>query len=338
MASFKSELLSDSVESTFAMSSDNMSSHASQLQGGLVPQPLPEEFKCTIDGEWCSASMFSNKQLAKWHKTKKCENDGVTPENIELVCKSHTGQPGQREIQCTGPCAAWKYPEHFSKTQRNRTEPWCIKCTSWRLFFGGDEAPPPPPNSNLDEIETYREDFLVRSGAKESEPTPQQDQKAEEEDEGDLIDLNVPALADPSWMIQEQLRQEQLRQEEGVAMSQIMALDDEFMGGDDQDSSIDTSVINAFSNRKPTEKDAGLYGSTLKDSTVSKITPGSEAETRVPATTDSKPWGPPSEKPASKWFKGDTRRVFDTPPDYALRPEDCTTTEHSDSASSDEDV
>ncbi|KAI0142373.1 hypothetical protein F4776DRAFT_676286 [Hypoxylon sp. NC0597] len=111
---------------------------------------LPHAFKCAMDGEWHGPDMFSKNQISKWMKKKKFANDGVTPENIGLVCKKHSQQPiVEREIKCHGPCGAWKHKEHFSKNQRNQPDAWCTICSSWASNFGGDEIPNAAPGEAL---------------------------------------------------------------------------------------------------------------------------------------------------------------------------------------------
>ncbi|KAI4859526.1 hypothetical protein F4820DRAFT_453796 [Hypoxylon rubiginosum] len=122
---------------------------------------LPTAFKCAIDGQWHEPNNFSQKQLAKWFQKKKAINDGVTPENVGLVCKRHSGQPDIQEIKCHGPCSAWKFKEHFSKNQRKDPEPWCIVCTSWTFQFGGTEVPLPPPSSKLSTDEIIAQTTVV---------------------------------------------------------------------------------------------------------------------------------------------------------------------------------
>ncbi|KAI1781163.1 Stc1 domain-containing protein [Hypoxylon cercidicola] len=123
---------------------------------------LPTAFKCAADDQWHEPDKFSQNQLAKWHQKKKRVNDGVTPENVGLICKQHSAQPAVHEIQCHGPCSAWKYREHFSKNQRNDPEPWCIVCTAWTSQFGGTEVPLPPPSSKLSSDEIIAQTSMVQ--------------------------------------------------------------------------------------------------------------------------------------------------------------------------------
>ncbi|XXG97020.1 hypothetical protein Hte_003313 [Hypoxylon texense] len=144
-----------------------MASDRSQTTGGFVSRrnganALPTAFKCAVDGQWLEPVNFSQKQLAKWFQKKKGMNDGVTPENIGLVCKGHNGQGGIQEIKCHGPCSAWKFREHFSKNQRNEPEPWCVVCTSWTFQFGGTEVPLPPPSSKLSTDEIIAQTTMVQ--------------------------------------------------------------------------------------------------------------------------------------------------------------------------------
>ncbi|KAI6092682.1 Stc1 domain-containing protein [Hypoxylon rubiginosum] len=124
---------------------------------------LPAAFKCASDGKWLQPDNFSQKQLAKWFQRKTSPNDGVTPANIGLVCKQHSGQPLNQEIKCHGPCGAWKYREHFSKNQRNDPEPWCTICTSWTYQFGGTEVPLPPPSSKMTPDEVIAQTTMIQS-------------------------------------------------------------------------------------------------------------------------------------------------------------------------------
>ncbi|KAL7623877.1 hypothetical protein AAE478_005433 [Parahypoxylon ruwenzoriense] len=133
-----------------------MSSRQLQLRpnGGLQPlrrgTALPTRFKCIVGGEWADVRKFSQNQLAKWRKMKRGDgHDDITPENVGLICKTHSQRPTEREAECHGPCGAWKRLEHFSKSQRNSPDAWCSACTAWRTQFNGDEAPIPAPNTQM---------------------------------------------------------------------------------------------------------------------------------------------------------------------------------------------
>ncbi|KAI1107363.1 Stc1 domain-containing protein [Jackrogersella minutella] len=122
--------------------------HVREARGqGNKATSTPQTFMCAIDGKWLTSDKFSNNQLCKWDKKKRFANDGVTPENIGLVCKEHSQQNVNRELHCCGPCHTWKPRDSFSKNQRNVPNPWCINCTCWITHFGGNEVPGAPPGA-----------------------------------------------------------------------------------------------------------------------------------------------------------------------------------------------
>ncbi|KAI0181333.1 hypothetical protein GGR52DRAFT_29328 [Hypoxylon sp. FL1284] len=129
---------------------------------------LPTAFKCAADGQWHEPDQFSERQLGKWFQKKQSINDGVTPENMGLLCKIHARDlPLLQEIKCHGPCSAWKYKEQFSKTQRKEPEPWCKICTAWTTQFDGGEIPLPPPSSKLSPDEIFAQEAMLQEGMPE---------------------------------------------------------------------------------------------------------------------------------------------------------------------------
>ncbi|KAI5862376.1 hypothetical protein GGS23DRAFT_610560 [Durotheca rogersii] len=139
---------------------------------------VPTSFKCAVGGEWAPSDNFSKSQLSKWTKKKKSPNDGVTPENIGLICKDHPqGPTPEREIKCNGPCGTWKQQKYFSKIQRNSTAAWCSICTAWKDQFGGSEIPATVPGVQMsfDEIVTQTTSRGKTTGddsqANEDDPT-----------------------------------------------------------------------------------------------------------------------------------------------------------------------
>ncbi|KAI0513201.1 hypothetical protein F5B22DRAFT_278590 [Xylaria bambusicola] len=111
-------------------------------------ESLPRTFTCRQCGQKKPPAAFSQSQIQKWRNKKRNDRyNTVTPENAELVCKDHAFD--QRELRCHGPCDRIKIVDHFSKNQRNNTEPWCIDCTEWKQSFDGNELPTAMPNAPL---------------------------------------------------------------------------------------------------------------------------------------------------------------------------------------------
>ncbi|ORY56107.1 Stc1 domain-containing protein [Pseudomassariella vexata] len=110
--------------------------------------PLPERFRCAVDGKMEPPTAFSNNQLAKWHNTKKSNNDGITPFNIKLTCRKHSGEPA-RELKCHGPCGLWKARDKFSHSQRRNKLRWCAGCVRWKEQQDYDSVPLPAPNGQV---------------------------------------------------------------------------------------------------------------------------------------------------------------------------------------------
>ncbi|OTA96687.1 hypothetical protein M434DRAFT_8635 [Hypoxylon sp. CO27-5] len=174
---------------------------------------LPHAFKCVMDGQWHGHDMFSNNQIAKWMKNKKSSNDGVTAENIGLVCKKHSQQPsGEREIKCHGPCGAWKHKEHFSKNQRNQSDAWCITCSGWAINFGGDETPNAAPGEELQAYEmvaqttTIQDQITSITGSQTAYGTAQEQSGGSTSDHqsthDDVVDVDVGMVGAAMTMMQ----------------------------------------------------------------------------------------------------------------------------------------
>ncbi|KAI1418106.1 hypothetical protein F5Y13DRAFT_35210 [Hypoxylon sp. FL1857] len=376
---------------------------------------IPQTFKCLVDGQWHGPDHFSKSQLAKWAKKKKFANDGVTPENIGLICKNHSQQPiAEREIKCHGPCGAWKHKEHFSKNQRNEAGAWCTTCSVWANNFDGDETPHAAPGEQLQPHEvvaqtttvqdhvpgitdryvpngtaqellggsvlgqqstygdTGDDDFadvegsVIGTAVAMMRSTPFFDENdGEEEDISD--DISVATLTSHSKLKDELefLRGSHASSAQPDSRGRTMTMEsssrlysdnafsiDKDMDGytdDYSDAGTDTTTdfsyditeeiaeSNAEGISEDMSEDAsegaseGISERNTEDVTADITTPkASEAEVVRPVRIAS--------VPSKKWFKGDTRKVFYAPQNYAERPADNTNIRGPIEDSDDDDV
>ncbi|KAK9778808.1 hypothetical protein SCAR479_04431 [Seiridium cardinale] len=158
-----------------------MSSMEKNTERGI---PLPDKFRCAVGGEWRSNDQFSKNQLAKWYNKKRSRNDGITPANIGITCRIHSGEPATT-LKCNGPCGLWKSREHFSTSQRRNNLRWCVLCVQWRAQQDYDSIPVAAPNEANDAIDE-----------REGMATVEECVTFDEEGDGPVLDNDSsPALA-----------------------------------------------------------------------------------------------------------------------------------------------
>ncbi|KAH8196316.1 hypothetical protein TruAng_009528 [Truncatella angustata] len=162
--------------------------------GNFRTYPLPPAFKCAVGGEWRPILRFSKNQLAIWHKRKRSPNDGITPANIKLVCRDHTGEP-VLSLKCNGPCGLHKARDKFSTAQRRNKFRWCGSCVRWRAQQEYDSVPIAAPNEVNDAPDEV-EGFMAQQDDQDDQQGDQPEVQGGERDGQHDEFADIPSLAD----------------------------------------------------------------------------------------------------------------------------------------------
>ncbi|KAI0843458.1 hypothetical protein F5Y06DRAFT_4726 [Hypoxylon sp. FL0890] len=331
-----------------------------------VANDVPHSFKCAADGKWHEADKYSKNQIAKWKKKKKFVNDGITPENIGLICKNHSQQRNaEHEIKCHGPCGAWKYKEYFSKTQRSESEPWCTACSTWATSNGGDETPNPAPGEVLQEYEMIAQTVTVQDHIPNIADDNSDDGTAEEHShsggstlnhqstfsdaiDDDLGDIDGSVVGAAVTMMRSMSLYED---DDGITGSSTMEREETDIADGISIATFtshskledESELLRSFRNAPPQPGFLGtgelsrlyclsaFHRAQNSDSFSDSFSNSTEDITSEMSTDVAQDIATPKAArlapvPPKKWFRPDNRRVFYAPRTYAARPADNTNT------------
>ncbi|KAI0479245.1 hypothetical protein GGR56DRAFT_369371 [Xylariaceae sp. FL0804] len=302
-----------------------------QKKGQL--QEMPTRFKCAKGGEWKRTAEFSQAQQDRWRKAKEADTANIiTPESIGLVCKIHA-QPAQRERRCRGPCDRILTLKAFSKFQRNRPDAWCIVCTNARNF---EQAPPKVAGADAQgDGQTAGSGYDSASDSATS---------SESDDESDTnYDDGSAWLGNPDDQDKLHGSERDSEEEEGLVsrrpMGQPSGPPSSYRTA--LESYPESQTPSVMSNAAHVAPHLRLPANVPSISSRYRMTSEATSETqsqppsrviggwppratgRVPAsetTEATRTSQAPDKKTTSKWYKGDTRRVFQAHPAEATVP------------------